>query len=48
VITKVKDEDIYTNLKREVSVVLVSMYAHEIIMLNNSEDGLFYFYHCLN
>ena len=47
-ITKVKDEDIYVNLKHEISVVLVGMFAHEIVMLNNSEHGLFYFYNCLN
>ena len=47
-IHKVKDIDIFENLKRELTVVLMGMYAHEVIMLNNSSEGLFYFNHCMN
>lgn len=30
------------------TVVIQGMIAHQVIMLNNSVEGLFYFYHCLN
>ena len=43
-----KDSEIYENIKREITVILTGMYGHEVIMLNNSDEGLFYFNHCLN
>lgn len=47
-ITKVNDSEILSNLKQEITVVVIGMYAHEVVMLNNSLEGLFYFNHCLN